>query len=338
MDLNTLWFILVGVLFTGYIMLDGFDLGVGMLHLFTKTDEHRRLMLNAIGPVWDGNEVWLVTGGGALFGAFPEVYATAFSAFYLPFTLLVIALLFRGVSIEFRSKRPSPTWRRFWDWSFAMGSFGSSFLLGVTVANILWGVPLDATHTYTGGLKDFLHSYGLWGGLLSVALFMMHGSLYTVMKTEGALQAQARGWVTYTMIFFIVAFLIFNLMSVSFVPHIAYCIETKPYLIYVAGLACVAILSLPYWVYHEREGLGFLVSCLTIGLLMALFGLTLFPNMIVSYPGIEHTLHIHNAASTNATLKIMAIMAAMGVPLVLTYTACIYWIFRGKVVLGPNSY
>lgn len=339
MDFNTLWFLLVGVLFTGYVMLDGFDLGVGMLHLFTKTDEHRRFMLNSIGPVWDGNEVWLVTGGGALFGAFPEVYATAFSAFYMPFTLLVIALIFRGVAIEFRSKMPSPIWRRFWDWSFALGSFGSSFLLGVTMANILWGIPLDDRHNYTGTFMDFIHGYGLWGGLLSVALFMMHGSLYTVLKTEGELQAQARRWVIFSMIFFLISFLIFNLMSVALVPHIAYALEQKPYLLHLMIGAMALIGTLPYWVYHQREGMGFLVSCLSIISLMAILGLTLYPHMIVSYPGIHNTINIYNGSSSSTTLQIMAIIAALGVPLVLAYTVCIYWIFRGKVkALGPNSY
>lgn len=338
MDFNTLWFILVGVLFTGYVMLDGFDLGVGMLHLFTRTDEHRRIMLNAIGPVWDGNEVWLVTGGGALFGAFPEVYATAFSAFYLPFTLLLVALIFRGVAIEFRSKMPHPAWRTFWDWSFSLGSFGSSFLIGVTMANILWGLPLDGHHNYTGTFMDFIHSYGLWGGLLSVSLFMMHGSLYTVLKTEGALQEQARRWVIFSMIFFLFTFLIFNLMSVALVPHISYALEQKPYLMHLMMVGCGVIATLPYWVYHKKEGVGFLASCLSIIFLMGILGLTLYPNMIVSYPGIHHTLNIYNGSSTDATLKIMAILAAIGAPLVLTYTMCIYWIFRGKVTLGPNSY
>lgn len=339
MDFNTLWFILVGILFTGYVMLDGFDLGVGMLHLFTKTDEHRRFMLNAIGPVWDGNEVWLVTGGGALFGAFPEVYATAFSAFYMPFTLLLVALIFRGVAIEFRSKMPSPLWRNFWDWSFSLGSFGSSFLIGVAMANILWGLPLDEHHNYTGTFMDFIHGYGVWGGLLSVALLMMHGSLYTVLKTEGALQAQARRWVIFSMIFFLISFVIFNLMSVALVPHISYALEQKPYLMHLMLGAALLIATLPYWVYHEREGIGFLVSCFSIVLLMTIFGLTLYPNMIVSYPGIHHTIHIYNGSSSGTTLQIMAIIAALGVPLVLTYTVCIYWIFRGKVkALGPNSY
>jgi cytochrome d ubiquinol oxidase subunit II len=193
LDLHFIWFILVGVLFTGYILLDGFDLGVGALHLLTRKDEHRRLMLNAIGPVWDGNEVWLVTGGGALFAAFPEVYATVFSAFYIPFMLLLAALIFRGVAIEFRSKRPEAWWRRLWDISFAGGSVLSSFLLGVTLGNFAWGIPLDARHEFAGTLASLLNPYALLMGVTTVALFMMHGAIYVVMKTEGELQAQGPG-------------------------------------------------------------------------------------------------------------------------------------------------
>src|ERR1035437_6378547 len=171
MDLNTIWFVLVGVLFFGYALLDGFDFGVGMLHLFTRTDAHRRLMLNSIGPVWDGNEVWLVTGGGALFAAFPNVYATLFSAFYIPFMLLLTALIFRAVSIEFRSKQESPAWRRVWDVGFAVGSFLASLLLGVLVGNLAWGIPLNPEHEYLGGLLDLLHPYAILVGVTTVALF-----------------------------------------------------------------------------------------------------------------------------------------------------------------------
>src|SRR5512137_1500190 len=161
LDLNAVWFVLIGVLFTGYAMLDGFDLGVGALHLFTDTDAERRIMLNAIGPVWDGNEVWLVTGGGALFAAFPNVYATVFSGFYLAFVLLLVALIFRAVAIEFRSKRPMRWWRQMWDCGFAFGSVLSSLLLGVAMGNIAWGIPLDEAHEFTGTFSSLLHPYPL---------------------------------------------------------------------------------------------------------------------------------------------------------------------------------
>src|SRR5271154_2027303 len=182
-DLNTIWFILVGVLFTGYAILDGFDLGIGALHLFTKTDEERRIMLNTIGPVWDGNEVWLVTGGGALFAAFPEVYATVFSGFYLAFMLLLVALIFRAVAIEFRSKQPMKWWRDLWDVSFSVSSIVSSLLVGIAMGNIAWGIPLSGDHEYAGAFLGLLNPFPLMLGVTALALFMMHGSIYIVLKT-----------------------------------------------------------------------------------------------------------------------------------------------------------
>src|ERR1017187_1811984 len=178
LDLNTIWFILIGVLFVGYAMLDGFDLGVGALHLFTRSDDERRVMLNAIGPVWDGNEVWLVTGGGALFAAFPNVYATVFSGFYMVFVLLLVALIFRAVAIEFRSKQPMRWWRQMWDIGFSAGSV----------------------------LSSLLHPYALLLGITTVALFMMHGAIYALMKTEGPLHDKLRRWINQCIIFFLICF------------------------------------------------------------------------------------------------------------------------------------
>ncbi len=206
LDLNTVWFLLIGVLFTGYAMLDGFDLGVGALHLFTKKDEERRIMLNAIGPVWDGNEVWLVTGGGALFAAFPNVYATVFSGFYFAFVLLLVALIFRAVAIEFRSKQPMRWWRQMWDVGFAAGSILSSFLIGVAMGNIAWGVPIDARGEYAGTFWTLLRPYPILLGVTTVSLFMMHGSIYAVMKTEGELHRKLRGWINNTIILFIICY------------------------------------------------------------------------------------------------------------------------------------
>ena len=204
LDLNTIWFILVGVLFTGYAMLDGFDLGIGALHLFTKDDAERRTLLNAIGPVWDGNEVWLVTGGGALFAAFPNVYATVFSGFYLAFILLLAALIFRAVAIEFRSKQPMRWWRQMWDIGFSAGSIVSALLIGVAMGNIAWGVPIDEHGEFAGTFLGLLKPYPLLLGVTTVALFMMHGAIYGLMKTEGALHDKLRGWAMNSIIFFVI--------------------------------------------------------------------------------------------------------------------------------------
>ncbi len=338
LDLNTTWFFLIGVLFTGYAMLDGFDLGVGALHLFTKTDEERRVMLNAIGPVWDGNEVWLVTGGGALFAAFPNVYATVFSGFYLAFTLLLVALIFRAVAIEFRSKQPMRWWRQMWDVGFACGSILSSFLIGVVMGNIAWGVPIDARGEYAGTFWTLLGPYPILLGITTVALFMMHGSIYALMKTEGALHDKLRGWINNTIIFFIICYAVTTMATLLYVPHMAARLRANPWLFSIAMANMLAIANIPREISLRREGRAFISSCVAMIALMGLFGLEMYPNLVLSNPDIANSLNIHNAASSQKTLGIMLTIALTGVPIVIAYTVSIYWIFRGKVKLDKMSY
>lgn len=338
MDLNTIWFVLVGVLFFGYAVLDGFDLGVGMLHLFTRTDIERRTLLNAIGPVWDGNEVWLVTGGGALFAAFPMVYATLFSGFYLPFMLLLTALIFRAVSIEFRSKQAHGAWRRVWDVGFFSGSLLATILLGVLVGNLAWGIPLDDKHEYIGGFWNLLNPYALLVSMTTVALFLMHGAIYLVMKTEGELHDKIRGWVQNAMIFFIICYVVTTMATLLFVPQMAQPFRDHPWWGFVAVLNMLAIANIPREIFHKRDFNAFLSSCVAILCLMILLALGLFPNMISSNPNPANSLDIWMGASSPKTLGIMLIIALIGIPLVLSYTFCIYWIFRGKVKLEPTSY
>jgi cytochrome bd ubiquinol oxidase subunit II len=338
MDLNTTWFVLVGVLFFGYAILDGFDLGVGMLHLFSRTDTERRTLLNAIGPVWDGNEVWLVTGGGALFAAFPNVYATLFSGFYLPFMLLLTALIFRAVSIEFRSKQAHGAWRTIWDACFFLGSLLASVLLGVLVGNLAWGLPLNEKHEYVGGFWNLLHPYALLVSLTTVALFMMHGAIYLVMKTEGKLHEKVRGWVQNTMVFFIICYAITTMATLLYVPRMAQPFRDHPWWGMVAVLNMLAIANVPREIYHKRDFNAFLSSCVAILCLMALLIIGLFPNMIPSNPNPANSLDIWMGASSPKTLGIMLIIALIGMPLVLGYTFSIYWVFRGKVKLEAASY
>jgi cytochrome d ubiquinol oxidase subunit II len=337
-DLNTIWFVLVGVLFTGYAILDGFDLGVGALHLFARTDEERRVFLNAIGPVWDGNEVWLVTGGGALFAAFPMVYATAFSGFYLAFMLLLFALLFRAVAIEFRSKQPMRWWRRMWDLTFAGGSVCSAFLIGVTMGNVAWGVPLDAQHEFAGTFLGLLRPYPLLLGVTTVALFAMHGAIYLVMKTEGELHNRIRRWINPTIIAFILCYVIFTLATLLYVPHITAAIKQEPWFFVVVVLAVLAIANIPRAVAHGRDFQAFLSSGAAMVCLMALFGIGMYPNLLYSQPQPENSLNLVNAASSQKTLGIMLMIALIGLPIVLAYSVSIYWIFRGKVKLDRTSY
>jgi cytochrome d ubiquinol oxidase subunit II len=338
MDLNTVWFILVGVLFTGYAMLDGFDLGVGALHLFVKKDEDRRIFLNAIGPVWDGNEVWLVTGGGALFAAFPVVYATVFSGFYLPFMALLAALIFRAVAIEFRSKEEWGWWRQMWDLGFAAGSVVSSFLIGVVMGNILQGIKLDERGEYVGGLYALLNPYALLLGVTTVALFAMHGSIYLVMKTEGELQARVRRWVNRAIGIFLACYIVLNVATLVFAPHLLEIVRARPWLLMIFVLNVLIVLNIPRETHKRNEFRAFLSSCGAMATLMMLFGLTVYPNMILSMPDPENSLNIYNAASTPKTHFIMLVIAIIGVPIVLAYTASVYFIFRGKVKLTPHSY
>ena len=338
MDYNLLWFVLVGVLFAGYAMLDGFDLGVGALILGIKDDGERRLFYNAIGPVWDGNEVWLVTGGGALFAAFPPVYATVFSGFYLAFMLLLFALIFRAVAIEFRSKEPWPWWRRWWDRGFFAGSTTASMLIGVAMGNIVWGIPLDAHGEFAGTFLGLLHPYALLMGVTTVALFMMHGAIYLHMKTEDALQARVRTWINPLIITFIVCYALTTLATLLYVPRMTEILRHQPALFAVVILLVLAIANLPREIHRGRDGAAFLSSCATMLLLMALFGLGMFPHMVYSVPDAAHSLTAYNAASSPRTLRIMTLIATIGVPIVLTYTVTIYYIFRGKVKLGKDSY
>ncbi len=339
LDLNTVWFALVGVLFTGYVILDGFDLGVGVLHLFVaRRDEERRVFLNAIGPVWDGNEVWLVTGGGALFAAFPNVYATVFSGFYLAFMGLLCALIFRAVAIEFRSKHVSPRWRCFWDRSFALGSLGSTGLIGIAMGNIAWGVPIDARGEFAGSFLGLLHPYALLMGVTTIALFSMHGAIYLVLKTEGELQARIRASVNPLIITFILSYVILTLATLLYVPHVTEAFRREPWFFALVVPVVLAIANIPREVNRGREFFAFLSSCAAMAGLMAIFGVGNYPYLVYSQPMAAHSLTAFNAASSPKTLGIMLTIALIGLPVVLAYSISIYWIFRGKVRIDRMSY
>ena len=338
LDLNTIWFILVGVLFTGYAMLDGFDLGIGALHLFTKDDAERRTLLNAIGPVWDGNEVWLVTGGGALFAAFPNVYATVFSGFYLALILLLVSLIFRGVAIEFRSKQPMRWWRQMWDIGFSAGSLLSALLLGVALGNIAWGIPIDDRGEFAGNFLGLLKPYPLLVGVTTVTLFMMHGAIYGAMKTEGALHDKLRRWAMRSIIFFVICAVSLTLATLFCVPHLTARMRENPWLFSIALANLLFIANIPREFHHGRDWRAFLSSCAAMITLMALFAINMYPDLVYSLPNPENSLTIYNASSSSKTLGIMLVIAGIGMPLVIAYTICIYRIFRGKVKLDRMSY
>ncbi|MCX7611385.1 MAG: cytochrome d ubiquinol oxidase subunit II [Ignavibacterium sp.] len=338
LDLNTVWFILIGVMLAGYAILDGFDLGIGALHLLVDTDDERRIMLNSIGPVWDGNEVWLVTGGGALFAAFPEVYATVFSGFYNAIILLLFMLIFRAVAIEFRSKRPMKWWRNSWDIAFSISSILIAFLMGIALGNIVTGIKLGPNKEYIGSFLELINPYTVLVGITTVALFMMHGAIYGVLKTEGELQNKLKGWINNTIIFFVICYVTTTMATLIYYPNMARHFKEFPPLFIIALLNMLAIANIPREIHHQREFRAFLSSSASIAALLTLFAIGIFPNIVLSNPNPEYSLNIYNSASSEKTLTIMLIIAAIGFPFVLAYTISIYWIFRGKVKLTNMSY
>ena len=338
MDLHLVWFGLLGVLLAGYAVLDGFDLGVGILHPLAKSDLERRYFVNAIGPLWDGNEVWLVTFGGALFAMFPEAYATVFSGFYLAFMLLLFGLILRAVSLEFRSKVEAPAWRAFWDAGFFLSSLTAALLFGVAVGNAILGVPLDARGAHTGGFLDLLRPYPLLVGLLVAALFAKHGAIYLYMKTEGEVQARLGRWMWHTWGAFLVLYLLTTIYTLMAVPTAIRNFERYPWAAAIVVLNILAIANVPRALFRGRYGQAFLSSTLTIACMVALFGLAIFPNLVVASNDPARSWTIYNAASSPKTLKIGLWIALGGMPFILTYTGIIYWTFRGKVILSEHSY
>ncbi len=338
-SLEFIWFVVFVILITGYVILDGFDLGVGMLHLFSKKDVERRLMLNSIGPVWDGNEVWLVTAGGALFAGFPEAYATLCSGFYGFIMIFLCGIIFRAVAIEFRSKQPMAWWRWMWDILFSLASLVIAGGLGLILGNLIRGVPLDAHHEYVGTMWDQVRPYDLFVSVLAIALFLMHGSIFLVMKTEGAFHDKIRQWVTPSTIFFIMCYAITTVATLIWYPHMVEAIRDRHSIFVIAIINMLAIANIPREINLGRDARAFACSCLNIICLLTLYAIGTFPNMIraINNPD-EYSLTIYNAASSETTLKILLTIAGIGIPMVLGYTFMIYYIFHGKVKLDSNSY
>lgn len=338
-DLQFIWFSIFVVLLTGYAILDGFDLGVGMLHLFGGNDKERRLILNSIGPVWDGNGVWLVTAGGALFAGFPPVYATVCSSFYFPVMILLTGLIFRATAIEFRSKQPGGLWRWSWDILFTIASFIIAFTLGVVIGNLIVGIPLDTQGEFIGTFKDILHPYSILIGTMTVALFLMHGSIYLVMKTEGELHEKLRKRVNPSIIFFIMCYAVCTVATLVYYPYMAKILKERSELFILAFINMLLIANIPREISKGRDGRAFLSSCGNIICLLGLYGIGTYPNAIRAINDPENlSLTIYNSSSSEKTLNILLLIALIGVPLVVTYTIVIYRIFKGKVKLDPTSY
>ncbi len=335
MDLNILWFILIAVLYVGFFFLEGFDFGVGMLLPFLgKTDLERRAIMNTIGPHWDGNEVWLLTAGGATFAAFPHWYATMFSGFYPAFFLLLLALIARGVTFEFRSKLPSLAWRRLWDWVVCVASFLAAFLLGVTFANLAKGVPIDATMQYTGTFWTLLNPYGLVGGLSNTAGFLFIGAIFLSLKTtcelgERAYAAARKLW--FPAVILIFALLVMTYFYTDILTHLG----VDPGVVPIASFA--ALLVAGYFIYQKRLGWAFGLMGAHLALTLVSCFQIMFPRVLISSTAPEYSLTIYTASSSPYTLTVMSIVALIFVPIILAYQAWTYWVYRQRISAKPED-
>jgi cytochrome d ubiquinol oxidase subunit II len=329
MDLNVLWFLLITILFTGFFFLEGFDFGVGMLLPFLgKNDAERRVVINAIGPFWDANEVWLLTAGGAMFAAFPNWYATLFSGFYLPLALMLLALIMRGVAFEFRSKDERPVWRNFWDWMLFIGSALPGFLWGVAITDVIEGVPIDAHMNYVGGFWNLLNPYALLGGLAFVAMFLLHGAIFLILKVEGEIQTRAYRAANVIWLPAVILVLLFVLIG-YLTTDVFVRLGVDPG---IAPLgAGAALLSDGWFIKQQRAGWAFLMTGLTIVLSTLTIFLGLFPRVMISSLNPAWDLTIANASSSPYTLTVMTWVALIFVPIVLMYQGWNYWVFRQRL-------
>ncbi|MCM3297459.1 cytochrome d ubiquinol oxidase subunit II [Streptomyces pseudogriseolus] len=324
MELHDVWFVLIAVLWTGYFFLEGFDFGVGVLtRLLARDRAEKRVLINTIGPVWDGNEVWLLTAGGATFAAFPEWYATLFSGFYLPLLAILICLIVRGVAFEYRAKRPEETWQRNWETAIFWTSLLPAFLWGVAFGNIVRGVKLDADFEYVGTVFDLLNPYALLGGLVTLTLFTFHGTVFTALKTVGEIRERARKLALKVGLVTAVLASVFLLWTQ---------IESGDGAGLVAlGVAVASLVAALAANQAGREGWSFTLSGVTIVATVAMFFLTLFPNVMPSTLDPEWSLTVTNASSSPYTLKIMTWLAVIATPLVLLYQGWTYWVFRKRI-------
>lgn len=327
MDLNVIWFLLIGFLLTGYSILDGFDLGAGILQLFAKNEQEKKAILESIEPFWDGNEVWLLTGGGAIFAAFPHVYATVFSGFYLAIILLLVGLIFRAVSIEFRNQVEAESWKNFWDKAFSISSFVVALLLGVALGNIFIGIPLDSQMNYTGSFFTLLRPVPLFIGLTGVFMIITQGAAYLLLKTDGNLYQSARLWVKKSWtIFIVLAALTTIIIAVTDSSKIAALFSGVTG--YIAAILFFAgVILLPGFLKREQDFRVFLSSSLIIVSMFLIVAGTIFPNMVPAQIT-DHSLTIYNASSSQLTLTVMLVIAMIGMPIVLAYTTFIYRVFR----------
>lgn len=329
MDLNILWFLLIAVLYIGYFILEGFDMGVGILLPFLgKTDLKRRTLINTIGPHWHGNQVWLITAGGATFAAFPGWYATLFSGFYLPLFLILLALIVRGVAFEFRSLDDNPRWRSLWDWALFIGSAVPALLWGVAFTNFIRGVPIDANQIYVGGFWNLLNPFALLGGVVSLLGFTLQGAVFLTLKTTEDLCEKAQ-WVAQRLWLPTLAALLAYVVSTYFFTDVLAHLGVNPGPVPIG--APIAMLTAGYFLRTGRNGWSFIFTSLAILFAVSTIFMILFPRVMVSSLDPAWSLTIYNAASGAYTLRTMTIVALIFLPFVLGYQIWAYWKFRHRV-------
>lgn len=341
MDISTaqiLWYAVFIASIFAYAALDGFDLGVGCLHLFARTDTDRRIFMNAIGPVWDSNSLWVVITGGVLLSGFPPAFAELLSALYIPMMLLIFCFTYRAVAIEFRSKITSPRWRSFWDIIFASASYGMAFGLGLVTANLIRGLPIDQKGEFVKDLGALFSPYAIAVGFFIIILFMLHGSLYLTLKTTGAIHERLKRWNFRLFAIFAVFWTVINAITPVYQGHVMQFMHDKPAFYPLALIGFVGIIALYRSLQKGSDGWAFLCSCVVILSLVLLYALGTYPNMVRSSLNDAYSLTIFNASSTLFTLKILLGMACAGVPLFLLYISYTYKVFRGKVELDTMSY
>ncbi len=330
--LQTIWFLVIGILIIGYAILDGFDLGVGFWHLFAKKKGERTAFIQSIEPFWDGNEVWLLTGGGALFAAFPPVYATVFSGFYLAMMLVLLGLIFRAVAIEFRNKVDSPGWTKAWDLAFAIGSVLPSILYGVAIGNVLQGLELNAIGDYTGGFFALLNPFALFCGIVGLAMFAHHGALYLAMKLDGEIAENARRWAVKAWYAFL-----FTLMP-TLAYGVKFCISGTYRIVPMVLLVLTLVVNSVAFMLNKKgkAKAAFIASGATIACLMLAVATALFPNMVPCTNNPEWSLTVFNSSSSQLTLVSMLVIALIGMPIVLGYTWFIHHVFKDKVKVSEE--
>ncbi|MEM9051015.1 MAG: cytochrome d ubiquinol oxidase subunit II [Bacteroidota bacterium] len=337
-DYPTLWFLVLGAAFSGYAILDGFDLGAGALHLFFRKDESRRIALNAVEPVWDGNEVWLVIGGGVLFAGFPVLYGTLLSAMYIPFMLFLLFIILRAIAIEFRSKEEMKWWRTMWDIIYSTASIMLALCLGIVLGNVLQGMPLDENYEFQGSWLSFINPYSLLTGLTVLALMTLHGGIYLCVKTEGRLFDKVERLVKIAIAAFVILFLALTVYSLIEFPHLSDKFRENPALGIVPFLGILSIANVPRLVSKRRFLNAFIFSSLTFAFLLITVAMELYPQLLFSNSNVENSITVYNAASSDKSLGIMLRFVATGVPLIMGYTFFVYKAFWGKVKLDETSY